>query len=123
MLTIQNTLESVKEFYKLQCITRKIHGLPPQPLYFFKKIYEHIISQKKGFVALATHNNNVIAGAVFFQFGHKAIFKYGASNPRYLYLRPNNLVMWEAIKWHCQNGIKTFDFGRTELKHKGLAAV
>jgi lipid II:glycine glycyltransferase (peptidoglycan interpeptide bridge formation enzyme) len=117
---IQKSLESIEEYYRLHCITRKRHGLPPQPLYFFKKIYEHIISKKKGFVALATYKKKVIAGAVFFQFGHKAIFKYGASDPRYLYLRPNNLVMWEAIKRYCQNGFKIFNFGRTELKHKGL---
>jgi len=117
---IQNTLESVKEYYRLNCITRKVHGLPPQPFYFFKKIHEHIISNKKGFVALAEHQNNVIAGAVFFQFNSQAIFKYGASDPRYLSLRPNNLVMWEAIKWHFQNGFKILNFGRTELKNKGL---
>lgn len=117
---IRNTIESVKEYYKLQCLTRKRHGLPPQPLYFFKKIYEHIISQKKGFVALATHRNKVIAGAVFFQFGKKAIFNYGASDSTYWYLRPNNLAMWEAIRWYCQRGYKTFNFGRTELRNKGL---
>jgi len=117
---IQNTLESVKDYYRLHCITRKSHGLPPQPFYFFKKIHEHIISQNKGFIALAVYNTNVIAGAVFFQFGHKAFFKYGASDPNYLHLRPNNLVMWEAIKQFCQNGIKKLDFGRTELKNNGL---
>jgi Acetyltransferase (GNAT) domain len=119
-VNIQNTLESIREYYRLHCITRKNHGLPPHPFYFFKKIYEHIVSKKKGFVALAAHKNKVIAGAVFFQFGNRAIFKYGASDPRYLSLRPNNLVMWEAIKRHCQNGFSAFNFGRTELKHKGL---
>ena len=109
-VTIQNSLQSVKEYYRLHCITRKCHGLPPQPFYFFKKIHEHIISQNKGFVALALHEGKVIAGAVFFQFGNQAIFKYGASDPRYLHIRPNNLVMWEAIKWHCQNGYQNLQF-------------
>jgi len=117
---IQNSLDSVKEYYRLNCITRKKHGLPPQPFYFFKKIHEYIISQNKGFVVLATHQEKVIAGAVFFQFAHQAIFKYGASNPKYLNLRPNNLVMWEAIRWYCRKGYKIFNFGRTEFEHKGL---
>ena len=119
-VNIRNTMESVKEYYGLNCITRKAHGLPPQPLYFFKKIYEYIISKKKGFVALATYEKKVIAGAIFFQFGNQVIFKYGASDPRHLHLRPNNIVMWEAIKWHCLNGATIFNFGRTELKNKGL---
>ena len=117
---IQKSLESVKEYYRLNCITRKIHGLPPQPFYFFKKIYEHIISQNYGCVVLAKYQEKVIAGAVFFQFANQSIFKYGASDPRYLFLRPNNIVMWEAIKWHYLNGFKIFNFGRTELKNKGL---
>ena len=118
---IQSSIESVKEYCRLHGITRKSHGLPPQPYYFFKKIYEHIISQEKGFVALAVHQNKIIAGAVFFQFGNKAIYKYGASDPAYFYLRPNNIVMWEAIKWYIQNGFKIFSFGRTDVNHKGLA--
>jgi hypothetical protein len=28
--------------------------------------------------------------------------------------------MWEAIKWYCQNGYKSFCFGKTEPEHKGL---
>jgi hypothetical protein len=117
---IKNTLASVKEYYKLHCITRKSHGLPPQPFYFFKKIYEHIISQGKGCVALAKYQEKFVAGAVFFHFENQAIYKYGASDPKYLNIRPNNLVMWEAIQWYCQNGVKTFNFGRTERQHKGL---
>ena len=117
---VQNSLKSVKQYYRLNCMTRKQHGLPPQPFHFFKKIHEHIISQNKGFVSIATHQENVIAGAVFFHFHNQAIFKYGASDQKYLNLRPNNLVMWEAIKWYCQNGFKIFNFGRTELQHKGL---
>lgn len=117
---IQKSLESVKEYYKLNCITRRIHGLPPQPFYFFKKIYEHIISKNHGFVALARYQEKVIAGAVFFQFVDQTIFKYAASDTRYFHLRPNNIVIWEAIKWHRLNGFRTFNFGRTELKNKGL---
>jgi len=119
-VAIKNTLESVKEYFKLNCITRKSHGLPPQPFYFFKKIYEHIISQKKGVVALAIHQNKVVAGAVFFHFNNQAIFKFGASDLKNQHLRPNNLIMWEAIRWYCQNKYKTFNFGRTDTEHKGL---
>jgi len=36
-IDICNSLESVKAFCRLNCITRKHHGLPPQPYYFFKK--------------------------------------------------------------------------------------
>jgi len=46
--------------------------------------------------------------------------KYGASEKAYHHLRPNNLIMWEAIKWCAQNGFKTFSLGRTEPENEGL---
>ena len=114
------SLEALREFFRLNCMTRKDHGLPPQPYLFFKKIHEHIISKKKGFVLLASHNGRNIAGAVYFHFGGKAIYKYGASDRKYQHLRGNNLVMWEAIRWFLQNGFKEFSFGRTEPENAGL---
>lgn len=120
IIAICNSFKSIKEFYRLNCITRKHHGLPPQPFYFFKKIYEHIISKKKGFVVLASFQQKVISGAVYLHFGNKAIYKYGASDRRYQHMRANNLVMWEAIKWFGQNGFKEFSFGRTEPENEGL---
>lgn len=117
---IFNSLESIKAFYRLNCITRKHHGLPPQPYRFFKKVYEHIISKKKGTVVLASYEKRNIAGAIYFHFGEKVVYKYGASDRVYQHLRPNNLVMWGAIKWYAQDGFKVFSFGRTEPENEGL---
>jgi hypothetical protein len=117
---ISSTLDSVKGFHRLNVITRKRHGLPPQPFHFFEKVYEHIISKNLGFVVLASYKDNIIAGAVFFHLGEKAVFKYGASNKKFHHLRPNNLVMWKAIKWFSQNGYKSLCFGRTEPANDGL---
>jgi len=117
---VLNSFEYVKEFYRLNCQTRKEHGLPSQPIFFFRKLYEHIISTKKGFVILASYHNKIVAGAVFTHFGNKAIFKYGASDKVYHHLRPNNLVIWETIKLYAQNGYKYLSLGRTEPEHEGL---
>lgn len=114
------TPESLNEFSRLNCMTRKLHGLPPQPHAFFKQVYNHIVSRKKGFVLLAKYHRKAIAGAVFFHFGKKAIYKYGASDRSYQRMRPNNLIMWEAIKSYAQNGYKSLSFGRTEPKNEGL---
>ena len=117
---LSNTWESVRSFYKLNCLTRKEQGIPPQPLSFFRKIFKHIISRDKGFLSMALFSNIPIAGAVYFNHGNRGVFKYGASDRKYLNLRPNNLVMWEAIRWYCRNHYKTLCFGRTELENKGL---
>jgi hypothetical protein len=117
---IFTTLESVNRFYHLNCMTRKRHGLPPQPYRFFRSIHQNVISRGFGLVVLAFYRQTCIAGAVFFHFGGKVLFKYGASNLNYQHLRANNLVMWEAIKWYSQNGYKSLCFGRTEPQNDGL---
>jgi len=119
-INIDQSFEATKEFYRLNCITRRDHGLPPQPKWFFKNLHDYVISKNLGFVVLATHNGSNIAGAVYFHFGNKAIYKYGASDKGFQHLRANNLVMWEAIKWYSGNGYETFSFGRTEPENDGL---
>lgn len=115
-----HSLDSVKKFFKLNCKTRKKYGLPPQPFSFFKKMFENIISKKKGFIALAYFKKKTVAGAVYFHFNNKAIYKYGASDEDYLNMRPNNLIMWEAIKHYAKNSYRTFGFGITEMENQGL---
>jgi Acetyltransferase (GNAT) domain len=119
-ITIGTSMDSVRDFYALNCLTRKHHGLPPQPFNFFKKVHRHLISKEMGMVVLARHNHQVVAGAIFFHFGKNATYKYGASHRGYLALRPNNLVMWEAIKWYGRRGFRQFDLGRSEPDNPGL---
>ncbi len=117
---ISKSLTSLKEFYRLHCMTRREHGLPSQPISFFRKVFDNIISNDLGFVALSSYKDKIIAGAIYFKLGDKAFYKYGASDKSYQHLRANNLVMWEAIRWFCLNGYKSFCFGRTEPENKGL---
>ena len=115
-----NSLQSMRDFYRLHCLTRKRHEVPAQPFQFFKKIHEHIISKKSGFIVKAFYHDKIVGAAVFFHFGKKALFKFGASDLRYQHLRMNNLIMWEAIKWYANNGYESFCFGRTEMENIGL---
>jgi len=117
---ISQSLDSVKSFYRLNCITRKRHGLPPQPLSFFDKVFGHVISKGHGIVVSALNAGKVIASGVFFHFGKSGIYKYGASDLAHQDLRANNLVMWGAIKWFRERGFETFNFGRTEPENEGL---
>ena len=117
---ISQSLDPIKSFYGLNCITRKRHGLPPQPFSFFNKVFEHVISKDHGMVASAVHSGRVIASSVFCHFGKSAIYKYGASDVAHQDLRANNLVMWEAIKWCREKGLETFSLGRTEPENEGL---
>jgi len=117
---VEQSLGSVNSFYRLNCMTRKRHGLPPQPYAFFKNIFAHVISKGNGIVVSAHHSEKPIAASVFFHFGTSALYKYGASDMTYQNLRPNNLIMWEAIKWYRNRAFKTLSLGRTEIDNPGL---
>ena len=117
---VSTSEQAVREFYDLQCLTRKRHGLPPQPWAFFLNIWRHIVSQKQGVVVLAAWRGVKIGGAAFFYLGGRAIYKYGASDLARQHLRPNNLVMWTGVQWLAQNGAKTLHLGKTSLANEGL---
>lgn len=116
----ESTLDALKEFYRLNCLTRREHGLPPQPWAFFENVFKHIILPGHGLVANVIHESKVIASNVYFRFGEEVIYKYGASDKRYQNLRANNLLMWEAIKRYSEDGCSQLCFGRTEPWNEGL---
>ena len=117
---ISRSREAIETFYRLQCLTRRRHGLPPQPLGFFKNVHRHILDRKQGVVVIASTGNHPIAASIYFQLGRQAIYKYGASDEAYQNLRAVNLVMWEAMLWHAQNGAKSLHLGRTSIENAGL---
>lgn len=112
--------ESVQTFYALHCQTRRRHGLPPQPFRFFANIGRHVLEPGHGFVLTARREHRPVAAAIFFHHGRQAIFKFGASDYAFQQLRPNNLVMWQAMKWFADHGFASLHLGRTSLANEGL---
>ena len=112
--------ESVTEFYRLHVQTRRRHGLPPQPLPFFRNIFDEVIQKGSGFVIRASLGSRCVAAAIFFQFGRTAVYKFGASEAASRAVRGNNLVMWKGIRLLARNGCELLHLGRTSLANGGL---
>jgi len=117
---VSKTWEAMRRYYSLHCKTRRRHGLPPQSLAFFEKIYEEVLSQNLGAVVLAVYQGVPIAGNVYFRCGDRAIYKFGASNKAFQHLRGSNLAMWEGIRWLMHSGCEVLNFGRTSMLNEGL---
>ena len=117
---VSQSLDAMRDFYRLQCLTRRRHGLPPQPWRFFVNIYRHILSHNLGMIVTASHAGRKIAASVYFFLGGRAIYKYGASDFAQQHLRGPNLVMWEAMKWLARNGAKNLNLGKTSRSNEGL---
>ena len=115
-----NCLDSIRTFYALHCTTRRRHGLPPQPLRFFENVAWYVLAQGHGFVATVLWKDKPLAAGVFFHHGREAFYKFGASEYSSQQLRPNNILLWEAIKRCADNRFDTLHLGRTSLTNEGL---
>ena len=103
-----------ERFYRLHVDVRRRLGLPVQPRRFFRLLWSRMIEPGLGHVLLVDVDGEAVAAAVFLTWNRTVVYKYGASNPRYWPLRPNNLLFWEAIRWACESGYQQLDFGRTD---------
>lgn len=106
-------------FYALHLETRRRLGVPTQPKGFIRR-FEELFDADLGFVALVLDDSEPIAAAVFLTHNGTATYKYGASDAGKLGKRPNNLLFAEMIRWACEAGFHTLDFGRTDLDNEGL---
>jgi len=115
-----NDMKSVKEFYRLNCLTRRRHGLPPQPEFFFENIHQYLIRSGLGYVILASYQKHIVAGLIVLTFGKRAIYKFGASDAQYRNTNANYKLVWEVIKKCVQEKVESLHFGRTHPAAVGL---
>lgn len=111
--------DALARFYRMHVRTRRSQGVPTQPRRFILG-FADLFARGRGFVLLARAGGEDLAAAVFLAAGGTLTYKYGASDPRFLAKRPNNLLFMEAIRWGCENGQRELDFGRTDLENDGL---
>lgn len=112
--------EELKEFYSMVLETRKMQGVPPYPFSFFENMYKHMKHDLKIF--FSCYKGDPIAGGIFQLHKDNILYGYGMNlkDESLLKLYPMNILIWEAIKWACNNNYKTFDFGLTPIKHESL---
>ncbi len=116
-----NTVNGLLEFFRLNYLTRKKHGVPTQPKKYFNTLFQNVIKNNLGQIYLAYINNKIIAASLFLIFRDTIHYKYNASDPKNLKeFKPNHLLTWKAIEKACIDGYKYFDFGRTAISNKGL---
>lgn len=106
-------------FYALHVETRRKLGVPTQPKRFIRR-FEELFAAGLGFVGLILDGDQPIAAAVFLTYNGTVTYKYGASDARKLGKRPNNLLFSDVIRWACEAGFHTLDFGRTDIDNEGL---
>lgn len=107
-------------FYRLHVATRRRQGSPVQPKRFFRLLWDEFMAKQMGHVLLAYRGTEAVAGTVFLAWNGVLIYKFSASNPAALKLRPNHLIMWRAVQEGCRDGMRLLDFGRSDSDNQGL---
>ena len=107
-------------FYRLHVLTRRRHGVPVQPLNYFKMLRDELLEKGFGFISLAYKDDECVAGGLFLNWNKTLIYKYAASNELGRQLYANDPIVWDAINWGCFNGYDTFDWGRSDTSNEGL---
>jgi hypothetical protein len=108
------------EFFALHALTRRRHGLPPQPRTWFRHLAEAFGEGLT--VCVARKQERAIAAIVTLQFRERLTYKYGASDAAWHALGAMPLLMWRAIEEGRRRGARTLELGRSATDNTGLLA-
>lgn len=117
-IEVANDLQAVKDYYELNCITKKDLGVPCHPYVFFKNMFEEMSDNLR--LYQAKKDGDLLASGIFSYFNRCIIYGYGAADPNYLKLYPYNAFIDKSIKDGCDSGYNKYDFGRSGKDNAGL---
>jgi hypothetical protein len=110
--------ELIQQFYHLLVFTRRRHGLPPQPIAWFRNLVQSLGDMIK--IRVASTNGVPVASIITLAFGKSMVYKYGCSDANYHRLGGISFLLWESIKDAKSNGLEELDLGRSDLDNSGL---
>lgn len=118
MVSSSRNIEDLKEFYELNCMTKRDLGVPCHPWKFFKALFDHM--GESALLYIVKYKGDTIAGGIMEYFKGTVLYGYGAADPKYLNVHPYNAFIWASIEDACLQGFLRFDFGRSSDNESGL---
>jgi Acetyltransferase (GNAT) domain len=110
----------LEKFYHLLLITRRRHGLPPQPLIWFKNLVKSL--GDKLAILVASKDARPVASILTIVHKKSLVYKYGCSDSQFHNLGGTLMLHWRAIRAAKQGGILEYDLGRSEPDNEGLVS-
>jgi hypothetical protein len=107
-------------FYGLHAQTRLRHGVPIQPLCWFRNLLECF--GESATIYLARHEDRPIAALLVVDHTSARVYKYGCSDVAYNRYGGTLFLMWRAIQDAKRAGRTEFDLGRSDADDRGLIA-
>jgi CelD/BcsL family acetyltransferase involved in cellulose biosynthesis len=110
----------LSSFYTLLRLTRRRHGLPPQPRAWFRNLVACL--GDKVAIHVASKDDRPIASILTLSFKKTMVYKYGVSDAAHHRLGGMPFLFWQAIQRAKSEGIEELDLGRADLDQPGLIA-
>lgn len=110
----------LSEFYRLLVLTRRRHGLPPQPLMWFRNLKDFLGEGLT--IHIASKNGRPIASILTLLYNRTLLYKYGCSDAVFHKLGAMPFLFWKAIQEGKLRGAEEFDLGRSSMDNPGLTA-
>jgi CelD/BcsL family acetyltransferase involved in cellulose biosynthesis len=111
-------------WYACYLETMRRNVVPARPYRFFLALWQLMRPIGLMQLLLAEHSNGaearIVAGYIFFRFGKTVTYAFGASRTRDLGLRPNDMILWQAIDDANRNGFDIVDLGEVPEGDEGL---
>jgi CelD/BcsL family acetyltransferase involved in cellulose biosynthesis len=109
------------EFHRMHVALRKAkYRLLAQPLSFFEAIAGRFVAADKWYALGAWLGGRLIAGTIFLLWGDTLYYKFNASSPDALSVRPNSLLTWEGMELASALGCRWLDLGPSDDDQPGL---
>jgi len=89
--------------------TTKRQGFYAHTLDYHKKMWETLHPAGMAHLLTATYQGKVLVTWILFSFNGVLYYPYGASSSKHRNLMASNLVMWEAMRFGRNLGLKRFD--------------
>lgn len=115
------SLADLRAFHALHVRLRKTkYRLLAQPLRFFESIWRRFIEPGQGALLLACLDGELIGGVLFLEWEDTLYYKFNASSPTSLAVRPNDLLTWEGMLYGKARGLRCLDLGLSDTQQDGL---
>jgi hypothetical protein len=115
----QGTSDSLlQQFYQLLIMTRQRHGVPTQPIEWFRNLIACL--EKKVTIRVASKDGVAIASILTLRYKDALVYKYGCSDRKFNSLGGMQLLIWRAIQDAKGEHLREFDLGRSDRDNPGL---
>ena len=108
----------LRKFYQLLLQTRRRHGVPIQPLSWFRNLIGCLDPGLT--IRVASKYGRAIASILTLRYKHVLVFKYGCLDRRFSKYGGMQLLLWRAIEEAKQSDLWEFDLGRSDSDNPGL---